>query len=498
MRTLLVVLALEVAASVAPAQTVAGSSATTEQQKILELKKLELTLRNARGRFERAKKLYDNGLSTATDLSQAETEYRQSEVNFQQAFLQLFADVPRLSFVSAVKSQAPNGRKYVRLTLRNTSGAVMDYKAFGIDLGQVPVPDQMKLRELTNISVSLRDYVATGAAAGPIISSPYERIIAVLPVGGQQTLDFELLKDVDAVTVAMTYAGKEDRREVFLEKDASANIVSVTSAGFSQEADLGGQATYDLSLEQFTRAANSFRLSVLNLPRQVNYEFIDPTTQARLFQVRFPEGVTSLKLQLRLSLPDKTDERLALDRPLGFWVTVAGSTPQAGEERNYSEAEIAALKCGKVRLELIPRGVGRLEVSAPSLYQEIKPGETVVLALTVKNSGTRRIHNVRLSTENPINWRAQASPDVISVLEPNAEEIVKLNIVPAGDVGVGDFEVRIKTDAIDNNRKVQTEDKINRIHVSSPASLRSTIWLLGFLVLLVAGIVVFGVKITRR
>jgi NPCBM-associated, NEW3 domain of alpha-galactosidase/Outer membrane efflux protein len=495
----LLLLALLVSLSPASGQPVAGSSFTTEQQKVLELKKLELTLKNARGRYERARKLYDNGLSTVTDLNQAEVEYRQSEVSFQQTFLQLFADVPRVSFVSAVKSQAPDGRKLVRLTIRNTSGAVMDYKAFGIDLSEVAVPDELKLRELTNISVSLREYTAVGAGgAGPIISSPYEAIIPVLPVGKENELQFTLLKDVDAVSVSMTYAGKVDQREVFLEKDASANIVSITSAGFSQEADLGSQATYDLSLEQFTRAASSFRLAVLNLPRQVNYEFIDPATQARLFQVRFPEGVTSLKLQLRLSLPDKNDETVALDRALGFWVAVADSEQLLVADKAYSPAELVAMKCGKVRLELIPRGVGRLEVSAPSLYQEIKPGETVALNVTVKNSGTRRIDNVHVSTESPINWRSQTVPDVIPVLEPNREEIIKLSVVPAADVGVGDFEIRIKTDAIANNRKVQTEDKVDRIHVSSAAGLKSTLWLLGFLLLLVTGIVVFGVKVTRR
>lgn len=493
---LLAPLALLLALVPAQAQPAAGSSFNTEQQKILELKKLELTLKNARGRYERARKLSDLGLSTTADLNQAEVDYRQAEVNFQQAFLQLFADVPRLSFVSAVKSQAADGRKLVRLTIRNTSGAVMDYKSFGIDLAQVPVPDELKLRELTNISVSLRDYVSPGGS-GPIISSPYEALVPALPVGQEKTLQFDLLKDVDSVTVSMTYAGKVDERQVYLEKDASANIVSVTSAGFSQEADLGSQATYDLSLEQFTRAANSFRLVVLNLPRQVTYDFLDPATQARLFQVRFPEGVTSLKLQLRLSLPDKVDERIALDRPLALWVLVTG-TETLSPDRIYSDAEVAAMKCGKVRLEVIPRGVGKLEVSAPSLYQEIKPGENLGLVLTVKNSGTRTIHNVRVSTENPINWRAQAAPEVIGMLAPNAEEVVKLSVVPPADVGVGDFEVRIKTDAIDNTRKVQTEDKINRVHVSSPASLRSTLWLLGFLLLLVAGIVVFGIKVTRR
>ena len=201
-------------------QPVAGTSSNTEQQRILELKRLKLTLQNARTRYERAKKLYEFKLNTAIDLNQAEVEYRSAEVSFQQAFLQLFADVPRLSFVNAVKSQAEDGKKYVTLTVKNTSGAVMDYKAFGIDLTQVPVPDQLKLRELTNISISLRDYGASGA--GPIISSPYEAIVPVLPVDQTRTLRFELLKDVDAVTVAMTYAGKVDQREVYLEKDASA------------------------------------------------------------------------------------------------------------------------------------------------------------------------------------------------------------------------------------------------------------------------------------
>lgn len=497
MPALVVLVLLALGLRPAAAQPAAGSSFTTEQQRILELKKLELTLKQARTDFERMKLWIEAGIKPRPDLDPVELALRRAEVNFQQAFLQMFTDVPRLSFMNAIKSQAPNGKKSVRLTLKNTSGAVMDYKSFGIDLSQVPVPDELKLRELANISVSLRDYGASGA--GPIISSPYEVIIPILPVGQEQTLQFELLKDVDSVAVSMTYAGKVDLREVYLEKDATANIVSINSAAFSQEADLGGQATYDLSLEQFTRAANSFRLTVLNLPRQVNYEFIDPATQARLFQVRFPEGVTSLKLQLRLSLPDKVDERIALDRSLPFWILVMESVGlPISADRNYSEGEIAALKCGKVQLELIPRGVGRLEVSAPSLYQEIKPGETVALNITVKNSGTRRIHNVHLSTENPINWRTQVTPDVVPVLEPNREEVVKINIVPAADVGVGDFEVRIKTDAIDTNRKVQSEDKIDRIHVSSPASLRSTLWLLGFLLLLVIGIVVFGIKITRR
>ena len=106
--------------------------------------------------------------------------------------------------------------------------------------------------------------------------------------------------------------------------------------------------------------------------------------------------------------------------------------------------------------------MGRIEVSAPSLYQEIRTSEQVELNLSVKNTGTRVIHNVHISTESPISWRTFITPDTVPLLEPNQEEIVKLKVLPPSDAGVGDYEVKIKTDAISNNRKVPTVDQTDR------------------------------------
>lgn len=476
-------------------QPLAEPSVNVEQQRILELKKLQLALASARATLESSQNLYQAGVIPATELDRAKLEYQQSEINFQQAFLQLFSDVPRITLVGALKLQEPDGKRLVRLTLRNVSSVTLDYKAFGIDSPDVPIPSDLKLREITNVIVSLREYDPAGSL-GPIISRPYEIIIPVLAAGRERRLQFELLKDVDVVTVWMNYAGKTDQREVQLEKDASANIVTVTSATFSQEADLGAQATFDLALEQFTRVTNSFKLIVLNLPSQINYEFVEPATNARLSQVRFPEGVTSLKLQLRLSLPDQAGD-IALDHPFAFWVLVADpmSMPAAAL---HSEQEIRAVRAGKVLLELIPRGVGKLEVSAPVLYQEIKPGERTSLGLVVKNTGTRRIQNVKVSADNPIDWRTEISPTVIPVLEPFREEMVSAVIIPPPDVGVGDYEVRIKTEAMNGGRKIQSEDKINRVHVTGAAGMMSILVLGGILVVVFAGIILLGVKVSRR
>jgi hypothetical protein len=495
----------------APAPSATGPSANTEAQRLLELKRLDLALKDAKAKRDRAKLLYDQGLGPQAQYEAAEITYRQSQVDFQQAFLRLFAEAPRLDIVSAIKYQRPDGSKYVRVTVKNTSGVVLDYKLFGISDADVQLPDQMKMRELTDIRVGLKEAAGVpnptataaqgaGVVPGAVISDPYSSFIPKLQVGQERTLDFGLLKDVDALVVGLYYNGREEDRQIYLQKDPSANIVSMSSEEVSLEADLGGQATYNLHLEQFTKSSNPFALITLNLPQQVARDFLEPTAGSRLYQVRFPEGVTSQKLQLRLYLPDKVDERVALDKPLPFWALVmdAAQANRLDPSKTHPDAEIEALKCGKVRLQLIPRGVGRIEVSAPSLYQEIRAGETVDLNLTVKNTGTRVVHNIHVATENPLNWRTVISPDTVAKLEANQEEIVSLKIVPPSDVGVGDYEVKIKTDAISNNRKVPTQDQSDRIHVMAPPNIKATAALIGFLLVLVGGIVWFGIKLTRR
>jgi hypothetical protein len=490
---------------------VIGPSANTEAQRLLELKRLDLALKDAKAKRDRAKLLFEQGLGPQAQYEAADIVYRQAQVDFQQAFLRLFAEAPRLDVATAIKYQKPDGSKYVRVTVKNNSGVVLDYKLFGIADSDVQLPDQMKMRELTEIRIALKEAASLpnpaatpaqggGAIPGAVISDPYSAYIPRLAVGEEKALDFGLLKDVDALVVGLYYNGHEEDRQIYLQKDPSANIVSMSAEEVSLEADLGGQAAYNLHLEQFTKSANPFALVTLDLPQQIARDFIEPASGSRLYQVRFPEGVTSQRLQLRLSLPDKVDERVKLDQPLTFWALVmdAAQAQQMDLSRNYSDAQVEALKCGKVRLQLIPRGVGRIEVSAPSLYQEIRIGEQMELNLSVKNIGTRVVHNIHVSTENPLNWRSFLNPEAVEQLGPNQEEIVKLRVLPASDVGVGDYEVKIKTDAISDNRKVPSQDQSDRIHVMAPPNVKATAALIGLLLALVGGIVVFGIRLTRR
>ena len=73
-----------------------------------------------------------------------------------------------------------------------------------------------------------------------------------------------------------------------------------------------------------------------------------------------------------------------------------------------------------------------------------------------------------------------------------------LTFIPPDDVGVGAQEVKIKTEALADNRSVQTEDKTVRIQVQAKTPILWTAVLIMLLIGLVLGIVIFGIKISRR
>jgi uncharacterized membrane protein len=160
--------------------------------------------------------------------------------------------------------------------------------------------------------------------------------------------------------------------------------------------------------------------------------------------------------------------------------------------------EIEDLKAGNVNLELIPRGVGKIEVQAVNLYHEIKVGENVEMEVRIVNSGTRLLNNIRIFSELPLNWKAEVLPDLIASLEQDQEKIVSIKFIPPDDVSVGDYDLRIRTECIADNRRVESEDKIVRVHLSAKTNVLGITLLITLLIGLLVGIVVFGIKLTRR
>lgn len=477
--------------------TLFAQTQESQSMKLLRLKSSQLQLEQKKADFERALDLKEDGLISEAEFSLTRTFYLQAQVDYQQALISFMGSEARISVVRAVKFQDRAGKKFVRVGLRYSSKELKEMAKLNISAEDLFPLDFMK--EIRDVHVSL-------LSEGKIISDPYERTAASMPLETEREVTFQLLRDVENLDISVSYSGKTEVTAVYLQKGVSANMVTVNSAQFSQEADLESTATYDLSLEKFSGEANVFKLEAVNLPPQITYEFSDLQTGARLSQIKFSEGVTSLKLSLKLYLPKNPDSRVVLDKPLEFHVLALDNEQTmklreieaGGGDGIVTAEEIDSLKAGGAKLELIPRGVPRVEVQALNLYHEIRVGETVVMDVTIKNTGTRKLNNVRVFSDLPLNWRVEITPDLIPVLDQNKDEVVNIRFIPPADVSVGDYEPKIRTDSIADNRRVESQDKIVRIHVGSKTNVLGIGALVLLLVGLLVGIVVFGIKLTRR
>jgi len=472
-----------------------GAQEQSQTMKLLTLKKAQLQFEKTKGDFDRSLKLMEQGLTSEQEFAQIRTTYLQAQVDYQQALISFMGSEARIAVASAVKFQNAGGKKFVRVTLRYSSKELKELAKLNISAEDLFPLDFMK--QIKDVSVSLK-------SEGKIISDPYEKTIASLPLESEQDVTFQLLKDVEDLDINIFYSGKNETTSIYLQKDVSANIVTINSAQFSQEADLESQATYDLSLEKFSGEANIFKLGVANLPHQINYEFSDPLTNARLSQIKFTEGVTSMKLSLKLYLPSNADAQVVIDKPIAFYALALDNSQAARleniltQEAAIGPQDIESLRAGNVKLELIPRGVGKIDVQAVNLYHEIKVGESVKMEVLVRNTGTRKLNNIRIFSDLPLNWRSEIQPDLIAVLEQNKEQVVTVEFLPPANVAVGDYEPKIKTECSADNRNVESEEKLVRIHVATKTNILGISLLVLLLGGLLVGIVAFGIKLTRR
>ncbi|MCE5251674.1 NEW3 domain-containing protein [bacterium] len=469
---------------------------TDQASLLLDLKKARAAYEIAKQKFENDKVLYENKAISEDEFTKSKNEVLSSEVDYQKLILRVIAQQSYVIVEKAVKYQTHTGERRIRLSLQSTMEGNQEYLQQFQEHFDVFTPE-MRSNKIYNIFVSLLNL-----QDNTIIGAPYEKRVPVLELGSSTTVDFGLLRDVESLKVSLNYGGRHDDKNIYLEKDASANIVDINSVQFSQEADIGSQATFDLNLERFSDTDDVYSLMTVNLPRQVSNEFIDSDTNARLSQIKFTQGVNTKKLALKVYLPDRDDEDVVIDRPLVFYALVLSRDEYAALEDKrgtiFDQKDIDEIQAGKVRLELIPRGVGRIEVRVPSLYHEITVGDSLDMDITVRNDGTRRLDNIKITTDNPLNWRSLITPDLVRSLDPEKEEIVHVTFVPPSDVGVGAQELKIKTEALADNRRVQTEDKTVRIMVEAKTPILMTALLIMLLIGLVLGIVIFGIKISRR
>ncbi len=471
-----------------------STNSNSEASLVLDLKKSKAAYEVAKQKYENDLKLFNEKAVSLNDLNKSKNELLSCEVDYQKLILQLISQQSYITIEKAVKYQSNTGEKRVMVTLRSAMEGNEEYLNQFKEHFDIFTPE-MRSGKIYNIYISLVDI-----DNHTILGSPYEFRIPSITLGSTGVADFELLKDVENLQVSLNYNNRKDEKNIYLKKDASVNSIDIVSMQFSQEANLNSEADYGLSLERFTSFDDAYRLLVIGLPRQITSEFYDESS--KVSQIKFAQGINTKKISLKVYLPDRDDNEVVIDKPLQFYVVAVNQAQYEHLEsigtENISKDKLNELTSGYELLELIPRGTGKIEVRANSLYYEINTEEEVKMTVTARNAGSRRLDNIKLTTENPIGWKTTITPDLIKSLNPEQEVTVQITIAPPKDGGVGAQEVKIKTEAIADNRRVQSEDKTIRIQLNAKTSLFGTIALVLVLAAIIGGIIWFGIKLSRR
>ncbi|MBK7258750.1 MAG: hypothetical protein IPI01_13330 [Ignavibacteriae bacterium] len=477
------------------AQTGTFYNQRDDKYRVLGLKRAKEAYEVAKKDFDRQQELFSRGLIAQSELDRAKGNFADAEVNFQQSLLAVLFEQQYVSITRAVKYQTADGTRRVRLRLENASGGTEEFrKLLNLDdkLFRSLQPDL-----ISNVYISLLNNESA------IISQPYEAKLDQLKYGHPRDLEFTILQDLDAVTVNMIYGnGTQRSMKIFLQKDVSVNRVMVQAEQFSLEGELGSSAVFDLRLELFSKEQNTFTLATVNLPAQLLAVFKDPVNRSRLSQFRFTEATNTRKVALDVSLPDRPTDDVLMDKPIVFYVLVlpqsqAGLIASAGG-KTWTQREIEQLQVGYARLELVPRGKGRLLVRLAQLYHTIGASDQIAFPVELVNEGTRRLDNVEIKLDLPPLWTREITPAIIPRLEVSSEERSQIVVHPPAGISAGRYEIRLRTSGLSDNQPVNAEDKTVTIEVQGGSNMLMTIVLIVVILGLVTGIVVFGIRLSRR
>ena len=487
-------------------QARAAETLTREQQlNLLKLREQQLLLeqrREARETYRTewniSRELHDKGFMSLQDykkkktaFEQAKLQYEDASIAYDQAKLDLLDNATHIIVTEARKYKTEDGKNMVDLTLKNASDT---RDALLVD-STLTEEELRTLLKVENIFVSLE--------RGPIVAKPYEARIDSLKVGEIRTLTYRLLQDNPSVNVVLQYLEKTDVKSVILTKGSQQDLPTINSSQFSQEAELNDDIDFGLTLQRLSDDERSFALAVLGLPQRIEFSFIDQG--AKVNQVKFDENTSEVRLNLNLEIPEKIDRRF-IGATRTFYALVIHPSQYAQinalraryDNDAIPEKEVKALKSNYVKLELTPKGVGELEVLVSNRYQEIKVGDQLQLRVEFLNRGTEAVQNIKAELDLPYEWESEVEPTLIRLLEPDERTPVDILAIPPDDIVFGDYELGIEAQGQVGTEDVQSLEKNITIRIGARSNIAGNTILIGILVLLVFGIGIASIKISRR
>ena len=433
-------------------------------------------------------KVLDFELRRNVDSVTVSLKYLEQEIPYK---IHLEEDTRHISILSAKKFRVEN-QMMVTIQLKNTSTTEA--------MSSNATPEEIAAaNEIRGIYVSLLD-----VTDDTNIVKPYEEKISVLGYNETVELTFQLQKDVESLKVSLNYPElpQPETRLIYLQKESALDVVNVSSLRFSQEGNLGSSVTYDLTLDRLAETENTFQLRVINLLNRLSFEFQDPETRSRQSQVKFTQEQSKRNLSLIVYLPEELDASY-LDSTLEFYVAVldeaeANELGGVNNRLDLPADQIASIQGGVERFELIPKGVPEIEVFVQNAFQTIKIGEAVNMTATLQNIGTRDLVDIRMLVDVNTDWKYSVVPEVISSLARNEEQEIQLTLSPPADIGVGEYQAKLNAEVTVDNRKFEARDRSITVQVESQTQMSVTTLLFGALILLMIGIVIVTIRISRR
>ena len=429
-------------------------------------------------------------------MENAELTYQRALINLETTKLDFLKDATHLTIMVAKKYRTEDNRRRVDITMRNNSNVDLARTTMMTEQGRVDEEALRNLLKVENIIISLLDKA--------VIGEPYEIIIPSLANGERKTVSFQLLKDVDELDVRIKYLDTTVTERVFLKKESVHELPTIASPQFAQEGNLGSKVTYDLRLEMLVENERSFGLLVVNLPKQIQVTFVDTKTKARVTRIKFTEQKSKQDLRLEISIPEKLDRKY-VNKQINFSIVVVkhkdmkrvNQAKSRHANGDMPEAEIEKLPGSRADLQLVPRGVGQLEVLVENLFRQIRVGEKVEFRIKVLNSGTLTLSGCDLEVELPLNWNAEVKPRRVAEILAGDKKAVTIDIAPPEDVSVGNYDIRIKAKGEAGTEKIESTDKSFQVRVSAKSNVVGSAVLVAVLILLVLGIAIVSIRISR-
>ena len=507
MRVRFALLAGFLLAAAADAAAAPAGAGLTRQQQLdkLQLDERQLQLEQRRTSLDQAleelrltRALHDSGFVPLLTYKQAQNSYaearlqkEEAEILLEETKLELLRNATHIVVRDARKYKSPDGKSMVDIVVENASDT---RDALVVD-PSLTEEDLRILLRVENIFVSLKN--------GPLVGEPYETRVPALDVGQRHTLTFRLLRDEEAVAVVLGYLDTLESIPVTLRKGGRENLPSINSAQFSQSGELQQDVRFDLILERLSDEERSFALAVLGLPRKIDFSFRN--AGAKVTQVKFDENKSKDTLGLVLEIPEKLDRNLVgLARPFFALVTepreyarINAIRARFGDDP-VPEEELQGLRANYVKLELIPKGIGKLEVLVSNTYREIQTGEDLRIRVEFLNRGSVAVQNIKAALDLPYQWQEEVTPLLIKRLEPDERAPLDIVARPPPDIAVGNYELGVEAQGQVGNENVESLEKNLTIHVGARSNIAGNVILIGILVLLVVGIGVASVRISRR